>query len=239
MVNVMNKFTKSQSGAVLIISLIILLALTIIGITSSNVTGLEEKMAANAKDVNLAFQAAESTLREVELNILKNKPAFDRTLADAAQGVNGIYTNLVNCKPSPPASPSDPYVCSSAHTTYPRDTVGSSPALDPTKEPFYANVNWDSTTTTAPLTYAVYNNVSSSSGKKLIGLYKPPEYILEEVMSQPPTNTCGSDSLEAGQTCQGTTLTDTWIRITAHGWGSNGNSVATVQSVVKVTYQNQ
>jgi Tfp pilus assembly protein PilX len=237
MVNVMNKFTKSQSGAVLIISLIILLALTIIGITSSNVTSLEEKMAANIKDINLAFQAAESTLREVELNVLKNKPTFDRTLADAAQGVDGVYTTLVNCKKSPPAPANDPYVCTSDKTTYPRDTLGSSPALDATKQPFYANVNWDSTTTTAPLSYAI--NIPSSTEKKLIGLYKPPEYILEEVMSQPPTNTCGSDSLEAGQTCQGTTLTDTWIRITAHGWGSNGNSVATVQSVVKVTYQNQ
>lgn len=55
-----------QSGAVLIVSLIMLLLLTIIGVTGSQVTGLEEKMAGNSKDYNLAFQAAESALRAGE-----------------------------------------------------------------------------------------------------------------------------------------------------------------------------
>ena len=55
-----------QSGAVLIVSLIMLLLLTLIGITGSQVTSLEEKMAGNSKDYNLAFQAAESALRAGE-----------------------------------------------------------------------------------------------------------------------------------------------------------------------------
>jgi type IV pilus assembly protein PilX len=57
---------QHQTGAVLAISLIILLLLTIIGITASQVTGLEEKMAGNLRDRNLAFQAAETALREGE-----------------------------------------------------------------------------------------------------------------------------------------------------------------------------
>ena len=231
----MNKFTvKSQSGAVLIISLIMLLALTIIGITSSSVTGLEEKMAANAKDMNLAFQAAEAALREVEATVLKTRPAFDRTATDANQGISpkGVYTTLINCKPSPPAPANDPYVCDSDHTTYPRsaDTV---PPLVTTIEPFYANVDWEATSTPK---YDTYVDVKDPNGQKLVGLYKPPAYIVEEVMSKPPASSCDSDSLEGGQTCQGSSLVDTWIRITAHGWGSTANSVATVQSVVKITY---
>jgi type IV pilus assembly protein PilX len=57
---------QHQSGAVLAISLIILLLLTLIGVTAMQSTGLEEKMAGNLRDRNLAFQAAETALREGE-----------------------------------------------------------------------------------------------------------------------------------------------------------------------------
>ena len=52
-----------KEGAVLIISLIMLLLLTIICVTAIQTTSLEEKMAGNMRDQNLAFQAAESALR--------------------------------------------------------------------------------------------------------------------------------------------------------------------------------
>lgn len=53
---------KKQSGVVLLISLIMLLLLTLIGLTGSQVTGIEEKMAGNMNDRNLAFQAAEAAI---------------------------------------------------------------------------------------------------------------------------------------------------------------------------------
>ena len=62
---------EHQSGAVLVISLIILLLLTIIGLSATQVTGLEEKMAGNLRDRNLAFQAAETALREGEKDTSK------------------------------------------------------------------------------------------------------------------------------------------------------------------------
>jgi type IV pilus assembly protein PilX len=55
-----------QSGAVLPISLIMVLLLTMIGVTGMQTTSLEEKMAGNSRERNLAFQAAESALREGE-----------------------------------------------------------------------------------------------------------------------------------------------------------------------------
>lgn len=61
---------NKQKGVVLVVSLVMLLLLTLIGITGSQVTSLEEKMAGNAKDQNLAFQAAESALIEAEKFIL-------------------------------------------------------------------------------------------------------------------------------------------------------------------------
>lgn len=55
-----------QRGAVLAISLILLFALVVLGIAGSQVTSLEEKMAGNLRQRNLAFQAAESALLDAE-----------------------------------------------------------------------------------------------------------------------------------------------------------------------------
>lgn len=56
-----------QQGAVLIVSLVILLILTLLGISSMQTTSMEERMAGNMRDRDLAFHAAEVALREGEL----------------------------------------------------------------------------------------------------------------------------------------------------------------------------
>jgi type IV pilus assembly protein PilX len=53
---------RVQQGIVLVMALVFLLLLTLIGISALGTTSLEEKMAHNAKDRNLAFQSAESAL---------------------------------------------------------------------------------------------------------------------------------------------------------------------------------
>lgn len=62
----MTTINHTQCGAVLIISLIMLLLMTILGITAMRTGLLEEKMAANSRDQTLAFQAAEIALRDAE-----------------------------------------------------------------------------------------------------------------------------------------------------------------------------
>lgn len=61
-----NLTPKRQSGAVLLIALIMLLLLTIIGMAGMRDTNMQEKMAGNLRDQNLAFQAAEAGLRFAE-----------------------------------------------------------------------------------------------------------------------------------------------------------------------------
>ena len=63
---------RGQGGTVLVVSLIILLLMTLIGVTAMNTTGLEEKMAANSRDRNFALQAAETALRQAEAAIQAN-----------------------------------------------------------------------------------------------------------------------------------------------------------------------
>lgn len=54
---------KNQRGIVLVISLIMLLVMTLIGVSAMNASMVAEKMAGNSRDVELAFQAAETGLR--------------------------------------------------------------------------------------------------------------------------------------------------------------------------------
>lgn len=57
------KYGRSQQrGAALVMALVVLLILTIIGITALNTTSLEAKMANNLQETNRTFTAAESAL---------------------------------------------------------------------------------------------------------------------------------------------------------------------------------
>ena len=51
-----------QRGAVLIVSLILLVVMTLLGVTAMNSTSLEERMAANSQITTRAFQTAETGL---------------------------------------------------------------------------------------------------------------------------------------------------------------------------------
>lgn len=75
---------KRQQGAVLIVALIMLLVMTLIGVTGLSSTTMEERMAGNMREVNTAFQAAEAALREGETFLeAATLPEFN--------GSNGLY----------------------------------------------------------------------------------------------------------------------------------------------------
>lgn len=71
--------SSKQQGVALVISLIMLLLMTLLAVSSMNTTVLEEKMAGNYKDRNMAFQAAEAGLRagEAYLRTTPVLPTFD------------------------------------------------------------------------------------------------------------------------------------------------------------------
>lgn len=73
---------RRQQGMVLAIGLIFLVLLTLIGVSSIQTTTLDEKMAGNARDRNLAFQVAEATLRtgEAWIEIAGNAKTADATV---------------------------------------------------------------------------------------------------------------------------------------------------------------
>ncbi|ARN72827.1 pilus assembly PilX family protein [Oceanicoccus sagamiensis] len=60
----MMQYRSKQQGAVLIISLILLLVITMVGLSGISTTGLEEKMASNWQTKNLVFQAADAAIED-------------------------------------------------------------------------------------------------------------------------------------------------------------------------------
>jgi|GEM_PF-328769 len=222
---------KHQSGVVLVISLIMLLALTLIGVTSSSVTGLEEKMAANTKDKNLAFQAAESALRWVETSLGSTNVNFDCS-TNPQPGTNGLYYSMNTQNPT-----NFPYYTwYNSPTQYVTPAPVAVTATTPITQPvtsWFTNATDAATcgnaTTTTPHA-AIY------AGSSISGVCRNPRYIIEKLASV-SNSSSGNTSLEGGTAFGGVTIgeTDTF-RITVQGWGSNANSAAQVQSVVKVIY---
>lgn len=90
-----------QKGIVLVVALIMVLLISVVGLAAIRGSGLQEMMAGNMRDHNLAFQAAEAGLRagedtvrtELEVSAL---PVF---------GNNGYFNDLnkANSDPKPPA----------------------------------------------------------------------------------------------------------------------------------------
>lgn len=75
---------RRQRGIVLAVALIMLVVITLLGVSAMQVTSLEERMAGNMRDRSLAFQSAEAALRDGERLLAENTvPAFD--------GNNGLY----------------------------------------------------------------------------------------------------------------------------------------------------
>ena len=92
---------SSQNGVALIVSLLILMVTTIIGVNAMQTHFLEEQMAGNFRHLNLAFQAAETALRDGEQDIaavpqrFTGLTSFDTSctagLCDATGGLSDVW----------------------------------------------------------------------------------------------------------------------------------------------------
>jgi len=60
---------QRQGGSALIVALLLLLVITLLALSGARNTILQERMAGNMHDRNMAFQAAEAALRQAERNL--------------------------------------------------------------------------------------------------------------------------------------------------------------------------
>ena len=100
----LKQHTTSQKGAVLITGLIFLVVLTLLVLSVMRGATLEERMAANARNRQVAMQAAEAMLRNVEENVITKPPI------ETIKGFdyNKFTANCANALCSPPDTGSTP-----------------------------------------------------------------------------------------------------------------------------------
>lgn len=78
----------AMRGMALFISLVLLLVLTILGVSAVQTTSLETRMARNEHDLLLAFQSAESALRDAEALL----DSITSTAAFTSNGNDGLWS---------------------------------------------------------------------------------------------------------------------------------------------------
>ena len=87
----------NESGAILFVCIILLIVLTLLGSTALLVSRMQERMAGNARDRAIAFQAAEAALRAAEKLLSDNAPTASGTY-DGSACKKGVF-ELVNNVP--------------------------------------------------------------------------------------------------------------------------------------------
>lgn len=226
---------QKQKGVALAISLIMLLMLTIIGISNMESTIMEEKMAGNIIDRNRALQAAEAALRDGERTIEKagsdihKKVFYNAGVDDSNKTANNDGDSCLNgfCTPTEHtigySAPTTKKACTDA--TYTPDRwydcpTGSNAASN--------NMNaWS--TSNKHIVYTASNNTD---------LYQNPKYIIEflgYVVTPGGTTTCtdaNSDGIpDAPYDVWPNCPTDPQLyRITALGYGSSKNTKVMLQT---------
>jgi len=89
---------QRQSGFALIVGLVVLVLLTLIMLMALRMASLEERMAGNLRNQNIAFQAAESALREAEARIRNGTDGLDAD-EDGAPDANAFNPLLLSGGP--------------------------------------------------------------------------------------------------------------------------------------------
>ena len=201
---------RQQQGAALVVALIMLILMTLVGVTAMQVTTVQQKMVANNRDLNSAFQAAEIALRRGEDYIL----SMD---IGKATELDNLFTDSCTsglCKPKPEDS-------------------------DPQWLPPNVSWANDSTTTlkygSEDMPVGASNLIRTISPLPESSVAKQPRFIVEDIT---PSG-AGQPKGGLGTTKNNNEINKGWFRITAQGYGQgqeeNGEPLSRVmlQSVRK------
>lgn len=82
-----------QRGVALVIALVLLVVMTLLGLSAMRTVTLEEKMSGHTFDRSISFQATEAALRQAETWVAANQPTPAAGAAcDTTTGVCGLLT---------------------------------------------------------------------------------------------------------------------------------------------------
>ena len=154
---------RRQEGAILVIALLFLVLLTIIGVSSISGVTLEEKMASNLREQNVAFQAAESALRDAEIDLESgiggtgNRDPMT-VAANFASDCTTAFTNGVCRQPAAPPG------------TWQTEIVTVS--------------SWNWTDTNKTVAYGRFTGATA-----LTGVFRQPRYVIEYLQEKDDSST--------------------------------------------------
>lgn len=198
-----------QQGATLAIVLIFLVLVTLVGVTALTTTTLEERMAGNLKDRNLALQAAEAGLRDAKLDISGGKVVVTATPRSPIISGATDFGNAARVFPSCSAAAAGTAtagLCLSPHQAHSNAAGESLSARDNTW------ILGQSFTAAPSIEYGTYTGAPALSNVAL-----QPRYLIEAI-SVPPEGKVGPVY---------------WYRITARGYGARAETNVTLQEVIR------
>jgi type IV pilus assembly protein PilX len=203
---------QRQRGAVLIVSLLFLVVLTILGITAMQGTTLEHRMAGNTRDYAVAMQAAEAALRDAHRDINPRPNEQGRNTPPMVYGnsVDGVCGNT-------PGATGNKGLCMAVdQVKAPSGDYILPPTLNLLTQPY---VEYGEFTGADKLRGVV-------GGTNNAVLPIQPRYWVEALCNIAPR---ADESLGTG-----TGITCGFRRITARGYGINPNTQVTLQEVYRI-----
>jgi len=204
-----SKLGHRQGGAILIVTLLFLVILTMLGVTAMTGTTMEERMAGNTRDAQLALQAAEAALRDARRDINNYTVKVGATFG---RGVPLAENDFYSMDSPGTCNPVKPGVCQPADnpdgTTYSRLPGTILPSVPATHS----------------MSAAPSVEYGEITGAELLGgaagvLANQPRYLMEAFCAR-----VHGAALSQELRC-------TFIRVTAAGYGRNPNTVVTLQEV--------
>ena len=208
------RVAAQQRGAILVVTLMFLLVITMLAITSVQVSTSEERMSGNLKDWNIAMQAAESALRDAEFDIYGVCSVNAATCTLRSPVITG-ETNFGD-----QSSGIAPGTCNQS-TSYKGACLPPTPTYLSDLKPVYpllVSSSWATSTGASvnAVDYGTYTGATALPSTGISGVYQQPQYIIEAMRM--PTDK-GPKVL---------------YRITARGWGRNQNTQVTLQSAFRL-----
>ena len=218
---------RRQTGVSLIISLVFLLAMSLLGVAAVMSTTTQERMARVDRDHTIALEAAETALRDAELDI--------RLSLSSTPPKVGSATRLISANP---AVGTMNFSCACGSDLGSKVQYGlclpltNAACSAQTKNPWDVQSNWTGNgsvpvhtytsaagTTNVPLSSVLLTALNYAAN----GSSQLPRYMIEIIPNTDNTN-C---SARVNVTC----VTSRY-RLTARGWGPNGN-----YAMVQETFQ--
>lgn len=196
-----------QSGAILIVTLLFLVILTLIGLSAMSTTTFEEKMSGASRDWNLALAAAEAAIRDAEYDISAKYVPGQPTAVRQIGGLTGFgdETSAENGTCSTSSGSLGLGLCR-------RTASGGTPTMAPASSPVVSFLSTD----TKSVAYGTYTG-ASVAGYPIKGVSQQPRYFITGY---------------AVQTAYDTGLTY-FYEITARGFGANPNTQVTLREVFR------